>query len=453
MPTTIDIESQRMLLGTTPVRKIYQGQNLIGMRIAELFANGEQGVWYDPSDFSTMFQDSGGTTPVTAVEQPVGLMLDKSGRGNHASQATATSRPVLSARVNLLTNTVFSGAVAGTPGVAPTGWSFNSTGGTIVSANDGIIVFSATNARQIMGVNVTLPANVTQTWSVRIEANPDNLPFYQLFFAVDATAAVAQYRANGISVGMISYVPAAGDTLSITLINGATQIRPTFRIGVGTSSAVTGTAAFSRPDLRVANTGAGLPAYQRVNTATDYDTVGFPHYLKCDGVDDGMVTNSIDFTSTNTMTLVAGLRKLTDAPALPVELSSDYNSIPGSMYLSSGADPSNGYKALSRGSLGANYGQSSGWLGSAPDTSVLAASHNIPGDNTTLRRNGVAQTPGTSDKGSGNFGNYPLYLFRRGGTTLPFNGQFYGLVIVGKLLSDSQLTSTEKYINTKTRAY
>ena len=201
------------------------------------------------------------------------------------------------------------------------------------------------------------------------------------------------------------------------------------------------------------DTGAGLPAYQRVNTATDYDTVGFPHYLKCDGVDDGMVTNSIDFTSTNTMTLVAGLRKLTDALALPVELSSDYNSIPGSMYLSSGADLSIGYSAFSRGSLGASPGQGSEWLGSAPDTSVLAASHNIPGDNTTLRRNGVAQTPGTADKGSGNFGNYPLYLFRRGGTTSPFKGQFYGLVIVGKLLSDSQLTSTEKYINTKTRAY
>ena len=43
-----------------------------------LFANGEQGVWYDPSDLTTLFQDSAGTTPVTAVEQPVGLMLDKS---------------------------------------------------------------------------------------------------------------------------------------------------------------------------------------------------------------------------------------------------------------------------------------------------------------------------------------------------------------------------------------
>lgn len=49
-----------------------------------LFGNGEQGVWYDPSDFSTMFEDEGGSIPVTAVEQPVGLMLDKhtsDGRG------------------------------------------------------------------------------------------------------------------------------------------------------------------------------------------------------------------------------------------------------------------------------------------------------------------------------------------------------------------------------------
>jgi hypothetical protein len=43
-----------------------------------LFAAGEQGAWYDPSDSTTLFQDAAGTTPVTAVEQPVSLMLDKS---------------------------------------------------------------------------------------------------------------------------------------------------------------------------------------------------------------------------------------------------------------------------------------------------------------------------------------------------------------------------------------
>ena len=62
---------------------------------AALFGAGEQGCWLDPSDFSTMFQDSAGTTPVTAVGQPVGRILDKSGRGNHATVAAAGSRPTL----------------------------------------------------------------------------------------------------------------------------------------------------------------------------------------------------------------------------------------------------------------------------------------------------------------------------------------------------------------------
>jgi len=62
-------------------------------------------VWYDPSDYSTMFQDAAGTVPVTAVEQQVGRMLDKSGQGKHATQFTATSRPILRARYNVLVGT------------------------------------------------------------------------------------------------------------------------------------------------------------------------------------------------------------------------------------------------------------------------------------------------------------------------------------------------------------
>ena len=56
---------------------------------ASLFIGGKEGVWYDPSDLSTLFQDSTGLTPVTEPGQPVGLMLDKSGNGNHASQSVS----------------------------------------------------------------------------------------------------------------------------------------------------------------------------------------------------------------------------------------------------------------------------------------------------------------------------------------------------------------------------
>jgi len=45
---------------------------------ASLFNNGEAGVWYDPSSINTLYQDYQGVTPVTAVGEPVGLMLDKS---------------------------------------------------------------------------------------------------------------------------------------------------------------------------------------------------------------------------------------------------------------------------------------------------------------------------------------------------------------------------------------
>lgn len=71
----------------------YRGQSLLNP--STLFAGGEQGGWYDPSDLSTLFQDSAGTTRVTALGQAVGRINDKSGRGNHLTQTSATSRPLL----------------------------------------------------------------------------------------------------------------------------------------------------------------------------------------------------------------------------------------------------------------------------------------------------------------------------------------------------------------------
>lgn len=60
-----------------------------------LFSNGEEGVWYDPSDLSTLWQDTAGTTAVTAAGQLVARIDDKSGNGHHATQGTESKRPVL----------------------------------------------------------------------------------------------------------------------------------------------------------------------------------------------------------------------------------------------------------------------------------------------------------------------------------------------------------------------
>jgi len=64
-----------------------------GFQPSTMFAAGEQGLWLDPGDIATLFQDDAGTIPVTADGQTVGRILDKSGNSNHAIQATAASRP------------------------------------------------------------------------------------------------------------------------------------------------------------------------------------------------------------------------------------------------------------------------------------------------------------------------------------------------------------------------
>lgn len=50
------------------------------------------GFYFDPNDWSTLFQDAAGTIPVTAVGQTVGKMLDKSGNGNHWVQTDVTKQ-------------------------------------------------------------------------------------------------------------------------------------------------------------------------------------------------------------------------------------------------------------------------------------------------------------------------------------------------------------------------
>ena len=79
----------------TPEATVIGGQQSFSQLIKKLFANNEQGFFYDPNDLSTMFQDSAGTVPVTGVGQPVGLIRDKSGRNNHAFQTASASRPIL----------------------------------------------------------------------------------------------------------------------------------------------------------------------------------------------------------------------------------------------------------------------------------------------------------------------------------------------------------------------
>lgn len=64
-----------------------------GSSVIDPLSLGNLALWLNANDLTTLFQDSFGTVPVTADNDPVGAWLDKSGNARHVSQSTAGLRP------------------------------------------------------------------------------------------------------------------------------------------------------------------------------------------------------------------------------------------------------------------------------------------------------------------------------------------------------------------------
>ena len=570
--------------------------------IRALFAAGEQGVWYDPSDLSTLFQDAAGTTPVTAVEQPVGLMLDKSkglvlgpelvtngdfsagttgwvsgspltstaavvggemqvtatvasgrqiqgfatvaGRsyrvvgqirkisgagtaaylaltnsaggtnttisntvpgavattatftftatdstsyvalscwssgdvcgfdnisvrelpGNHAYQTTSVNRPVLSARYNLLTKTEqFDDAVWVKSGATVTANAATAPNGTLTADK---LVEDTANAQHPWYQQLTVSAG-TLTYSAHIKRIPGSSRYVALYSQGVASAwaifdpTVGSVTATGGNNYVSSAVVLVSDNWYRCSITFAATSGSLLAVAYLTNSSVTPAPSYTGDgtsgiyiwgaDLRVANDGVNLPPYQRVNTATDYDTVGFPPYLSFNGSNQWMQTNSIDFTATDKMTVFAGVRKLSDA-ASGVVCEINTSSANGFGLLAPSTNGANSYRFFSAGSLAGAFA-GTGVFAAAPITNTLTGIGNISGDQAVLRVNGTQAAIDTADQGTGNYGNYPLYIGARAGASLWFNGRLYQLVARGAQSTDQQIIDAERYINEKTRAY
>jgi len=461
-------------------------------------------------DTATLFQDSAGTTPVTAVEQPVGLMLDKSkglvlgpelvtngdfsnGTNEWSSSSIYTSTATVVDGVLRVSNTQSYGlqkqAIACVVGksyvvsgdarrvsvaTAQIAISPNSTGASAVSNS---ITTSSTFVRlrcqfvataSIMYICLGGSAGNTigdhEYDNISVRELPGNHAFQSTAASRPVLSARVNLLTNTETLATQTVTTAATTqrlrfegTGSVTLSGTATG---TYSAGSHTftttdgSLTITVSGSVTKADLRVANDGVGLPAYQRVNTSTDYDTAGFPLYLKFDGVDDGMQTNSINFTSTDKVTVWAGVRKLSDtAVGFVAELSANYNNNNGTFFLTC-SDSTTVYRVASRGNTSSSTNQQAILSAfAAPDTAVITGVANIAGDLSRIRRNGAVGTDATGDQGTGNYGNYPLYIGRRGGSTLPFNGRLHSLIVRGAQSTTQQIEQTEAYVNARTKAF
>lgn len=196
-------------------------------RPEQLFANGEPGVWYDPSDISTLFQDSAGATPVTAAGQTVGKILDKSGRGNHATQATSTQRPT------------YQVDSSGRPYLLCDGVDDNMFTGTITPGTDKVQVFAGIRklSDAIVGIVCELSANTGINNGAFRLAAPQNIanPNYG-------------FQPKGTAVGTVSAITyAAPITNVLTGLADISAPSSTIRVnggGIVTSSTSQGTGNF-----------------------------------------------------------------------------------------------------------------------------------------------------------------------------------------------------------------
>lgn len=334
--------------------------------------------------------------------------------GNHAYQTVSASRPILQQTPILGTteyvqNGKFDSDISGWGVIG------SSTTKTVAWESGALKVSASTTGTCVSSGTLSTLLVIGKTYEVSCEC-----------LAHDATGGLsgvfigdgAQTVGNVMGTGKFKFLVTA--TLNTSKINFG-------RVGSGVASEV-----FSKWDNI------------SIKEVTGYRTD--QNYLKFDGVDDFLQTNNIDFTATDKVSLFAGVRKYVNSARILCELSSDMNVNPNSFYITAPENGTGAYGFKSRGSAGSNSAMTVlTQTASLEDSCVLSASGDISADRNTIRRNGLLSAI-SYDLGTGNYGNYPLYIGRRGGTSLPFNGHLYSLIGIGRLTTDSETIALEKSI-------
>ncbi|MCF7725789.1 hypothetical protein [Sulfitobacter sp. M22] len=366
---------------------------------ASLFANGEQGAWYDPSDLSTLFQDAAGTVPVTAAGQPVGLMLDK-------SQGLALGP-------ELITNGTFDTDLTGFSAGASWSWADGKASASGAATLDDALI-----------QNGVVPAG---EW---VEISFDLEVFSGALDVRSGTTGGAEYF-TALSVSG-QYTRIFKNPLSETAYN----LRFNRNSGVGAFSG-------TLDNISVRE----LPGNHAVQTIAaarpTYQTDGTLHWLEFDGVDDSMVTPTIT-PGTDKVQVFAGVRKLSPSTAIITELSSSSMSNNGTFAIISNTR----YEFRSRGAVTSDVVSPAGQ--SLPANSVITGIGDISADISTIRLDGSSNTS-PADQGLGDYLAYPLYIGARSGPLVPFKGDLFGLTVrFGPALDVSIIESTEADLAAKT---
>lgn len=351
---------------------------------------------------------------------------------NHATQPVSAKRPTVSARVNQFQNT---------EDISQPFWKVQNANVTGVD----ILTETATNTVHQLFNTSGFSVAVGQGWVV----SADVYPLGRSWVFVTLYDGVADHAAYiNLATGAVGTVTGSAVVTTSSLVGGGWRVTvrgtlggTALQLGVSTATGdgqrvYLGTAGLAalritRLDLRTADDAAKpIPPYQRVNTTTDYDTVGFPFYVKGDGLGTFMQTPSMDLTAFDKVTAWAAVTKTSDAAsAMVLEHSANSSSGSGTFAVIApySTTPAQSYAFRSRGTASSDAVTTSAIP--APSSNVLTGIGDIANDGATLRVNGPQAATSATDQGTGTYSDNPAYLFSRAGTSLFFGGRIYGLTV------------------------
>jgi hypothetical protein len=197
--------------------------------------------------------------------------------------------------------------------------------------------------------------------------------------------------------------------------------------------------------------GGSVPTtYQRVTTSTNYDSVGFPRYLRLDGVDDFMATSAFDFGSDKASVFTGITKNMVSSNAFWVDFG---NRTANSFELGS-LNPTTPRPYLGMRASGSIYsafdnaGSFDGNVFSVHSGLFDVAGATL-GDSFKRRVNGVQRTVIQNDAGPVGTGNFGTQVLRLGHASGLHNGAISQIVILNRTATADEITKTENFIANK----
>jgi len=270
--------------------------------------------------------------------------------------------------------------------------------------------------------------------------------------------ATATLSTQSVTVAAVQKTLSFRGTGTVTL-SGASTAGPLVGTGVNDIVSLTFTPSAGSLTLTVSgtvndaqlNAGATRGAYQNVVSAFDITESGQRDCfgVRADGIDDFYTTaGNVDFSGTNKVTVFAAVRKAAEGTSgCIVELgpTAEINSGSFGNFAPTGT-ATNSTNSFYRGASAFVNNATTNSL-TAPVNAIITSRFNLADSINEQRINGNTIATATSLTGGGNFRNDILYLFRRGGTTLPFNGNLYALIVAGGSYPLSTIQRVERILS------